>query len=198
MKQAVKSMFTDIIVFPKIGKSYAIKTSLSRTSLNPLSEWNLFGWKGHRIGSYCENYSGGGYLYLWAPSCAGTFDESTQIVMPSLKTAVAYAWLKTHQLLLEYAHRKNKTLSLNEKWLSIQGVTVKRYGISAFTGGPHEQTIFSLFNSKDKLIGCIDQTDYELVGKIATAFGYEDLIHQLANETQEAILERLMKILRRK
>jgi len=188
----------DIIVFPKIANSYAIRKN--RDSSLPSNEWEIFGWSGYRIGNYYESYDGRGTLYLSSgDALCSYFESSERHVMDNIKTAVAYSWLKAEQRLINNDNKRaSKGLKplADDKWFSKRGLISEKYGVRAFAGGPNLNSIFSIFDYDDKLLGCVDQRDYDIVGRIVVVSGYDNVIYKRRNEGNEGILRRLMRILR--
>lgn len=196
------TIYKDIVVFPKIAKSYAIKTDSSRNSLTGLGEWLIYGWHGYKLGTYYEYGHRGGSLYL--ASNTGSFcdfEESKKRVMNSLNSAVSFAWLVACQRLMQSNKRRasqGRRPLFDDIWMARGGHFIKKNGVRAFVGGAHEQAIFSLFDSNDKIIGCIDRSSAGIIGSKITDITPEVLIIQNQNESQEEMLKRFMHILRRK
>jgi len=184
----------DIVLFPKIDNTYVIKSgntvNYDRTGDVLSEEWNIFGWKGYRIGSYyARKDDGSGYLFLAHE--AGGFDWAKQIDVNNMESAVRYSWIRAMQ-------RLSGSHLFNEKWMGKTGQVAKKYGIRAFAGGHNEKTIFSLFDSKKKIIGRLEQDGISFVGLMAMGDRYDVFTYDEPQETKEEMLERMMLILRRK
>ena len=201
----------DIIVFPKIDNSYVIKTGQAMmldggSKLGAYAiEWNVFAWKGHRVGCFYEKIDGSGYLFLPVSDENDSeglrlygvhFDIGEKHYMHNMKSAVTYSWLKGVQ--------KLKNIS-NDKKPRENGCICNKYGIRVFVGGPHENTLFSLFDSRNRMMGCIDETKMMgLTAFMSVQTMFLTLVLDVLTyrkdktETPEEMLERVMVILKRK
>ena len=162
----------DIVVFPDIAGSYAIRNKYHNTTT--FNEWFIFGWEGYKIGTY---YSG----TLYTPSQHDSFDERQKREFPNMKSAVVYAWLMASQRLLQN----------NKQHLDKECLVVSKYGIRAFMNGACENCVYSLFNSKDQFVGDIINDDGFFVGR---KVGFKNHLDEVpfSRRNKDGVLKTLM------
>lgn len=178
----------DIVVFPDIAGSYAIRNKYRDTpsvTNFEASEWFIFGWEGYKIGTYYEGYNTG---VVYIPSQHSGFDDCESRKMPNIKSAVTYAWLMTSQRMLK---KKRTKLLDDEISFSKEGFVIWKYGVRAFMGGINKDCVYSLFNSKDQFVGeVIDDDGFFMARKV----GFRDQLDKMpfSGPNKEGVLRTLM------
>jgi hypothetical protein len=182
MHLAEKTPTKDILIFPSICDSYAIRNTMQGDSFS--SVWSIFGWGGHRIGTYIKPPTSIGHLFL--PSAHDGFDS--EIEMCDIESSVSYAWLMAMQTL-----SNPKSLNKNKKeFFSKKGFITSKYGIRAFSGGVRDDSVCTLFNSKDQFVGDIILEHKEIYLGRKVGFKNHLDIMPFSGRNKESVLSTLM------
>lgn len=175
----------DIVVFPDIAGSYAIRNQCHDNSalIFKAKEWFIFGWEGYKIGTY---YDGPDKGVLYIPSPHDGFDNCENRDVPNITSAVTYAWLMASQTLF----KKKGPLS-DKAFFSKEGFVMWKYGIRAYMNGVNKNCAYSLFDSKDRFVGdVIDDDGFFMARKV----GFRDILDKMpfSGPNKEGVLKTLM------